>query len=249
MPVSLVEPAVYRGAFDLEALKARLGIVGSAKDSELSTIAEEVVSAAEAYLGRPLARQRYREELEGASRFGRLVLCLTRYPVDPDSVIVEVEGDEVTDFEVRDWPNGELWRADGWPMIRRDGDGAIGVSVEYAAGYVMPEALVSWVAEAEVEVGQWWRPPAAARSALLFEVTEEGTLGELPDLIEDFPTTAGAAIVHDGAAEAHGAAGARPAGRVVGRAVRRDSSAVEAAPVRPWARVRVRGGLLRDVLA
>lgn len=201
MTVNTLEAPAYRSPFDLEALKARLGISGSASDADLVAIVDEVASAAEVYLCRPLARQTYIEELEGASRFGRLVLSLSRFPVDPDSVVVEVDGAEVTDFEVRDWQHGELWRADGWPTIAGDGDGPIGISAQYAAGYVMPDAFVTWASGADVELGQWVRPPARSRSLLLFEVTEAGELGAEPTT---WPTLAGDAVDHTGTAELTG---------------------------------------------
>lgn len=159
---------------ELATVKSRLGVTGSAEDALLGGLIEDASSKIVSYLGDfDLARQTYTETARG---YDRTRLPLSRWPVDPDSVSVIVDGDAETEFTVETPEVGILWLEDGW----EDDDEDL-ISVSYQAGYLIPQTasakgnLTTWAADATYVAGAWVRPSTPSLSPYYMECTTAGT--------------------------------------------------------------------------
>ena len=157
----------------LADVKSRLGITASTYDSTLTSLIIASSRAVVSYLGgRELARQRYEEKVSGLNR---LRLLLSRWPVDPDSITVTVDGTALTDYLVE---RPQMLFYEGvWPSTSETTgqEGEENITVTYKAGYVLPNWIATWAAATVKTAGVWVRPTTPTLSPLLFECTTAGT--------------------------------------------------------------------------
>lgn len=180
MGIEVLTRASNSNLIELASVKTRLGIEGTSEDETLTELIEEASSSIVDYIGRPLARQRYRETIAGEDR-PRIVL--SRYPVDTDSVTVTVDGIEETDHVIENPANGVLYLSGGWPRtfptnyVDYRYGGEKDITVTYTAGYLLPGDVASWTASTAVALHTWIRPSTASLSPYLYQVTTAGITG------------------------------------------------------------------------
>jgi hypothetical protein len=124
--------------------------LASSDEENIEEVLEEVLSAFETYLGRPLARQTYSEKVPG---YGEHNLRLSRYPVDTTGVTVtlglESSSTAISSTEyLIDSSSGMLFNSTGWKWtaawkgdIKQDkwpGSEEPSYVVTYSAGYHFP---------------------------------------------------------------------------------------------------------------
>jgi hypothetical protein len=132
----------------LATVKSQLGIVTSEKDAALTTLIRWASDAITSHLGRPLARQTYRETINGSQS---VTLRLGRTPVESVSSLT-INGSVVTDFDIEDKDAGLLYyenifdrfvifggRFSPAPLVN---DELLWTVIEYVAGWVMPGGAV-----------------------------------------------------------------------------------------------------------
>ena len=157
----------------LTDVKSRLGITAGTYDSLLTSLIVAASRAIGSYLGgRELARQRYEEKVSGLNR---MRLMLSRWPVDPDSITVTVDGTALTDFLVE---RPQMLFYEGiWPSTSEETgqEGEENITVTYKAGYVLPNWIATWAAATAKTAGVWVRPTTPTLTPLLFECTTAGT--------------------------------------------------------------------------
>jgi len=191
MAVRVLSRTPYPGLVSLAAAKAYLGITDSTSDTLLQSLIDAVSNLFEVEIGRPLLRQQYEETLPGEDRKR---LLLSRFPIDPDSVAVEINDVADTTFSVEESSTGTLYRATSWPS-RYPALGEASqsnIAVTYRAGWVPPDALRTWSTGLTLASGAWLRPSSPASSPLLFEITTAGASGSGSE--PTWPTTAGATV-------------------------------------------------------
>lgn len=171
---------------EVATVRAALELPDSSHDDELADLVDGVSAAVESFLGRQLARQRYRETLAGR---GRDYLLLARMPVERDLVTVTVAGVEEADFLLHDAGAGMLYLSGGWGGDDQD------VVVTYTAGYLVPGVVATWSTAAEVAVGDWVRPTKPSLSPLLFQAA--AVAGATAGAEPTWPTVVGE-VVGDG---------------------------------------------------
>lgn len=202
MGLTVLSAAPVTALVETATVRTRLS-VASSEDALLAELIAEQSAMIVALLGRDLARQRYTETLP---QTGKQRLCLSRYPIDPDSVTVTIDGTAIaaTDYSVEDWRKGILFRESGWgsPSSYVGQDAEAVVSVTYKAGYLIPEAatrigvVADWTTAIAYAAGAWVRPVDLAKaSPLRFECTTAGTAGATEPT---WPSTAGSTVA-DGA--------------------------------------------------
>ena len=199
MALEVLQAAPVAALMPLGRVKARLNITGSTADETLGEIIAEASGGIAALFDDPLVRQSYREALGSHCRTR---IQLSRWPVDPDSVAVTVDGVAVTDFSIEDPAHGWLYRAGGWGGYASPGeDPERRILVTYKGGYVPQGAasaagvVTTWEASAAYALGAWVRPSSPALTPLLMECTAAGAAGATE------PTwPAAGATVGDGAA-------------------------------------------------
>lgn len=176
MSLTVLAAARSKNLCTLQQVKDRLSLSGSGEDAKLQTLLRAVSAAISAHFGRELARQRYLETVAG---LGRRRILLSQLPVDPDSLTLTVNGLAVTDFTVEDALAGTLYRESGWPQAAsHDAEQPEeNVAITYYGGWVSPDLLADWTADAIVTAGSWIRATSASPQPLLFEVTTAGQLG------------------------------------------------------------------------
>lgn len=192
MTLSVLTASDERKLITLSTVKTRLGITVSTHDTTLTELIEEASSAIEEYVGRDLARQRYTETVAGLDRDR---ILLSRFPVDPESVTLTIDGTADTTFAVEDAEHGILFYDGGWPS---ESDQERTIAVTYRAGYVLPGSIGDWTAAtaytaaSNTTVASWVRPTALNASPLLFECTTAGTSHASTQ--PTWPTTAGGTV-------------------------------------------------------
>lgn len=176
MEPRILTPARSNALCTLASVKDRLGLTGSSQDARLTSLIAVVSAAIATFFGRPLVRQRYEAHVTGS---GRLRQLLPVWPVDRDSVTVEIDETAETEFLLESPPTGVLYLERGW----RSGQflpgqtGEPNVLLRWIGGYVSPDLVVTWTADLAVTLGQFVRATAANGSPLLYEVTTAGSLG------------------------------------------------------------------------
>jgi hypothetical protein len=188
MPTRVLVPAASSNWIDLASVKLLMEETGSERDVILQRLIRDASGKLEDRAGFSPARQRYEESVRGC---GRQSFYLSRRPVDPGSLTVEIDGELGTDWLLHDPSMGLIFRESGWP---RSSDGNLNVVVTYHAGFLMPGQVGDWSEETNVAVGEWVRQ--SAPSVLRFECTTAGTTGGAAPA---WPTTAGGTVA-DGSA-------------------------------------------------
>lgn len=196
MALRVIIPAPVTDLVELASLKARLVIEDTDDDAVLAEYIDEAGSLfrdSEVF-GREILRQQYEETFYPDAV--RRELRLSCNPVDPESVSVEIDGEAITDFEVRDADAGILYRQVGWPAssASAEGDGTV---VTYKGGFLLPASatakgvVTSWAASQAYVVGAFVRA-VGAPSALRFECTTAGTSHASTE--PTWPTAAGGTV-------------------------------------------------------
>lgn len=189
MSVKVLTASSVSELISLADAKRRLGISASTWDSLLSALIDDASSTIASALGRPLGRQRYLETLSGNDRTR---ILLSRFPVDRDSVTLEIDDTAQTDFTVEDPAVGMLYREGLWPIGASEPNERPEESVEvtYKAGYVLPDQIAAWANSAAVSALTWVRPTTPVGD-LLMECTTAGTTDSSEPT---WPTTAGTTV-------------------------------------------------------
>lgn len=196
MPLRVLAPPGHTNLCTLQQVKDRLGLTGSSEDAKLSSLITAGSRAIATRFGRELARARYEYTAPGTRR---LRLLLPVFPVDRDSVTVEIDEIADTDFTVEDAAQGILYREGGWwtdkPSPTEDAEAA--VAATFKAGWVLPDDLATWTAAGTVTLGKWIQAPSTNPQPYLFEATVAGGLGATEPT---WPTTAGTSVAISGGA-------------------------------------------------
>lgn len=201
MALRVLTPAPVTDLVELASLKSRLGITSSDEDAVLAEYIDEAGSLfrESEVLGREILRQEYEEIFHPDAV--RRELRLSCNPVDPESVSVEIDGEAITDFEVRDADAGIIYRQIGWPASNASDEGD-GIAVTYKGGFLIPASatakgvVTTWAAATAYLAGSWVRSTSPT-SALRFECTTAGTSHATTE--PTWPTTAGSTVT-DGTA-------------------------------------------------
>lgn len=191
MGLTVLAAAPTQALIARQTVKDRLGITDASQDALLDRLILDASSKIGRFLGRTeLARQQYLETLPGV---GRELLSLSRFPVDPDQVTVEVDAVAVTDFEVRQDRTGLLYREATWPLAgcRPGGEPRANVAVTYFGGWLVPDQVKTWASGLALVAGNWIRPTSPVLSPFLFEVTTPGTTAGAEPA---WPATAGTTV-------------------------------------------------------
>lgn len=129
----------------LEDFKSLLGISGTTEDTKLNLIIKSVSAQIVNYLGRPLERKTYTEELHTVNN--NQLLKVRHYPIQSVSEIT-INGSEVDDYVLTEENNnnGFIYRGCGWcgnyytrGMTHDIVSGEMSIKVTYTAGYYLPD--------------------------------------------------------------------------------------------------------------
>jgi hypothetical protein len=169
MPVRAINPPRSSELIALSQVKDLMGIADSSGDAVLSYLIRGASASIVEECGFPLARATYEQSWSG----GRARRYLSNIPVEPESLTVSIDDEAVPDWTLEDENWGLLYRSSGWPC---SSDGSLGVVADYRAGYLLPNDVADWTAEAPISVGRFVRP--GSPSVLRFEATTAGVTGE-----------------------------------------------------------------------
>lgn len=171
MALTVITAATNRKLASLSDVLAELPAAATADSDWLERQILKASQRVETYCDRIFAKQTYRETLPG---YGDHILQLTHYPVlDDPEVEVSLRGLPVTTFSV-EADVGQLYSEHGWEWTVVAGWGmtaqpipgseAPSFSVDYAAGYVLPDddddtTLPEDIQDAVVEIVKlrWFR--------------------------------------------------------------------------------------------
>ena len=170
MSLEVLTKADTTDLIELSEVKSRLGITAVTYDTVLGYIIDDVSSAVNIYLGRELARQQYKESLQGR---GRQRIFLSAVPVDEDTVSVVEAGvtlTEATDFTFEDHDAGGIYKSGGW-----HDDFDEDVVATYYGGYLMPGVVATWAVNTARTAGDWVKPTSPSLSPRLMICTTAGT--------------------------------------------------------------------------
>ncbi|HSF40311.1 MAG TPA: phage head-tail connector protein [Thermoanaerobaculia bacterium] len=166
----------------LSDVKLWLGISeeDTSEDALLRSLIAVASSAIVGYLKFPLARQRYEETRKGN---GKTEIWLSRLPIEPESLTIELDGEEITDWTLESAEYGRVVRTCGWPSSTE-----ANLTFTYHAGYVLPDEIADW--SATTSKAAWAR--SSSPSLFLFECTTAGTTGASEP---SWPDETGATVV------------------------------------------------------
>lgn len=188
---TLVPPKSERLA-SLDRIKLLMRKEDTSEDALLGVLIDTASSLIAEVIGFPLGRRQVRETFPGTHGTHLVLTCL---PIAVDTLAMTVDDGEVSDFTV-DPETGITFRRDGWggtvyPNWWLGSQGwstgnqrVVGeepqsnISATYWGGYLLPEDVSTWSAEAHYETGDWVR--LAAPSVLRLQCSEAGTSGPTP---------------------------------------------------------------------
>jgi hypothetical protein len=131
--LTILTPAASVALTDLARVKADLAISGTADDTYLTAIIDDVSIAIASWCGRVFAREEVTETFRPAKRVDALPLSRW-HNVDISAVTIDGESHDITDIEV-----------DGSLLYKLDADGdrtqweRAKIVITYEAGYLLPE--------------------------------------------------------------------------------------------------------------
>lgn len=182
--IEIVTAATRTALLDLDQVKQRLGIATPDQDQLLGWQIGEATAAVEAFLGRPLARQRYREHI-GSD--GSVEMMLGRMPIEGLDLSVSADGEDIHGATLFDIEAGIIYLAAGWGPRRstRTSHGRFG---DYPGPNTLPEYVVEYWAGYELpgmsEGGQAL-PAAIARAAWVTLEAIRAAEGRDPAVVEE----------------------------------------------------------------
>ncbi len=148
MILTILQDSTGTALTTLTALKARLGITTTDTDDQLQSAIDEASSAVETYVGYPLSRKLYQEDV-GA--YGNQQLMLSRTPVRAiDSITTNGQAVDPTSYQVQ-LGKGLIYRELGWPWsagVEWDLEGHVvpkserqAFRVIYEAGFLLGDSV------------------------------------------------------------------------------------------------------------
>lgn len=180
MSVEVLTKGLESKLIDLATVKSRLDITDASQDVYLGDLIDEASRGIISFVNRPLERQQYRELVKAD---GSEYLPLSYYPIESFSDPT-IDGIAITGGQIDNPDGAMLFREDcwiavplsiNWSIYPVSHPGTKWASVDYWAGYVMPDEFVGWSATLAVTLNQW--ADVSHTLGLRFVVTTAGTTG------------------------------------------------------------------------